>query len=134
MFYSSSVCFPCTQFKKITLFDGYFDAYSIDTPWRNQKASLDNLAILLSKNSDYIVYIGFESGEKEPLKKVKARANRIIKYLTETRKIERKRIIDVYLEKTANPSVILQPIIKGGKSPFELSADRGKLQSPEKIL
>ena len=115
-------CFPKTYLSKHASVDRYFDSFKSSIHWSEQRVRLDDFAIALSSEPDSIGYIAFESSKKESLKKAKARIKQAVGYLTYQRRIEKSRIVVVYLGEDEEPHTILQTVTKGGKPSFKSTA------------
>lgn len=99
------------------LADEYFDRYETNLSWNEQKALLGNFAIHLQKNPEYIGYIAFYVGEKDSLKKIQSLINKSVKFLTESMKIKKSRIVLINAGKREDSEIILQPVSKNYPPP-----------------
>src|SRR5215204_2002455 len=75
--------------------NSYFDTYSGNIPWYEEKAHLANLAIALKRDKDMIGYVVFRIGTKDNRKKINLRIERIKKHLLLKYGFNSKRIVFV---------------------------------------
>jgi hypothetical protein len=93
----------------------YFDQYFGNIPWYEEKARLDNLALELKREPDFIGYIGFRIGLKENRQKINSRIARMKKYLVSNLKIKESRIVFViskFPSEVKETVIVLQPLTK----------------------
>ena len=103
-------------------FDQYFDEYGSQTLWWQEKIHLDNFAYFLKKHPETIGYIAFHKSPNESMKKFRSRAKRVVNFLTiqipRSRRVKKEQIVAIYDGESENPTTVLQPVDKGGNSPF----------------
>lgn len=87
----------------------WFDSYDPNISLERQIGSLDNFAIALQKNPEMLGYVAFYVGGKDSVKKIRARINIVRRYLIQTRKIDKKRIVIIYAGKFDTSWMVLQP-------------------------
>jgi hypothetical protein len=126
LLFATTPCFPKTYSQRAAFVDEYFDSFKSNIHWSEQRVRLDNFASRISSEPRYIGYIAFESSKNESLEKAKAKIARMVSYLTYQRKIEKSRIMVVYLGKAENPKIILQPVMEGTKPPFNQKSDKAE--------
>jgi hypothetical protein len=119
IFLVSIISFPRYNLAESAKADQYFASYGAIS-WEDEKTYLDSFAVALSQNPETVGYIGFYLSEKDSYKKIKARIDQAKLYLINYRRIEKKRIVIVYLGKGRNNTMtILQPIDKDSPVPFK---------------
>lgn len=108
----SATAFGKSDLSKFMVPDEAFNRYRSDLPWKQQMALLGDFAVFLQRNPETIGYILIHTGERDSPKKVKFRVNRTMKFLTQYMKVEKKRIVIIYVGKFGNSEMILQPVDK----------------------
>ena len=101
--------------------DEPFDSYNTNISWNEERARLENFAIFLKRNPDYVGGVYVFPGKTETVKKARTRIKRIINFLTKEMpseyRIEGSRIFAVSKESSLKDRVILQPIHKNSSPP-----------------
>lgn len=97
-------------------FDQPFDTYG-DISWDDERARLDNFAVALQQEPNYVGYIIVYAGKRACLNEAQFRARRAKKYLMDCRSIQGNRIIWLDGGYHENLEVILQPVLHGALKP-----------------
>ncbi len=108
---------------RIVVADSPFSVYSGNASKEEEIVFLDNFAIYLTEHPEMVGYIAYFSSEKRSASRLKKRVNRAVKYLSERRGIDIKRLIVIYGGRNERSKVVLQPTPQGAPPPYTSPAN-----------